>query len=101
MGMLVHILGIFTGFLGPLIIWLVKKDASPFVDDQGKDTLNFKLSMLIWYLSIGVLTCLTLGFAGLLIFPAIVVELVFGILAAVATNRGEAYRYPLTLRMIR
>src|SRR5437868_1922887 len=48
MGMLAHLLGI-IGFVGPLIIWLIKKDQSPFVDDQGKEALNFHLTMLIAY----------------------------------------------------
>src|ERR1700761_2896163 len=47
MGMLCHLLGIPIGFLGPLIIWLVKKDTSPFVDDQGKEALNFQITRLI------------------------------------------------------
>src|SRR4051794_33293223 len=47
MGMLCHLLGIFTSFLGPLIIWLMKKDQSPWVDDQGKESLNFQIVALI------------------------------------------------------
>src|ERR1043165_9293283 len=47
MGMLCHLLGIFTWFLGPLIIWLIKKDQHPFVDDQGKESLNFQITTAI------------------------------------------------------
>jgi len=47
MAMLCHLLGILTAFLGPLIIWLVKKDQSPFVDDQGKEALNFQITLVI------------------------------------------------------
>src|SRR5687767_6174019 len=47
MATLAHVLGIFTSFVGPLIIWMIKKDTSPFVDDQGKEALNFQLTLLI------------------------------------------------------
>src|SRR5690348_1357609 len=50
MALLCHLLPIFTGFLGPLIIWLVKKDSSPFVDDQGKEALNFQITAFFGYL---------------------------------------------------
>ena len=49
MGMLAHILGGVTNFLGPLIIWLIKKDESPFVNDQGKEALNFQITIAIGY----------------------------------------------------
>ncbi len=101
MAMLAHILGIFTSFLGPLIIWLVKKDQQPFVDYEGKETLNFKLMMLFVYVGIIVLSCLTLGLAGFLFFPVWIVEIIFGVLAAIETNKGTAYRYPINLRMIK
>jgi uncharacterized Tic20 family protein len=47
MGMLCHLLGIFTSFLAPLIIWLIKKDTSPWIDHQGKEALNFQITALI------------------------------------------------------
>src|SRR5689334_1430002 len=49
MAMLSHLLGIVLGFVGPLIIWLIKKDQSPFVDDQGKESLNFQIMLVIGY----------------------------------------------------
>src|SRR2546423_4278523 len=61
MAMLAHLLGI-LGFLGPLIIWLIKKDQSPFVNDQGKEALNFHLTLLIGII-VGIATaCLGVGF---------------------------------------
>lgn len=101
MAMLTHLLGIFTGFLGPLIIWLVKKDEKPFVDDQGKEALNFHLTMLIASLAISLLGCLTLGLGFLLIIPLVAIVIIFGILGTIAANKGEAYRYPVNIRMIR
>ena len=99
MGMLAHLLAIFTGFIGPLVIWLIKKDTSPFVDDQGKESLNFQLTVLIGYLIGGATSCL---FIGLLILPAVwLISLIFAIIATMKANNGEAYRYPFALRLIK
>jgi|SRR5688572_19530802 len=99
MGMLAHLLSIFTGFIGPLVIWLIKKDSSPFVDDQGKESLNFQLTILIGYIIGGATSCL---FIGLLILPAVwVLALVFAIIATMKANNGEAYRYPFAIRLIK
>ncbi len=97
MGMLCHLLGIFTGFLGPLIIWLLKKDTSPFVDDQGKESLNFQIVAMI-----ATFACL-LGFclAPILIAAVQITRIVFSIIATVQSNKGIAYRYPLTFRLIK
>ena len=101
MGMLSHLLGILTGFLGPLIIWLIKKDEKPFVDDQGKEALNFQLTVLIAYVASMLLACITFGLGGLLFIPLIVVVIIFAIMGAIAANKGEAYRYPVNIRMIK
>jgi uncharacterized protein len=99
MAMLCHLLGIVTWFLGALIIWQIKKDQSKFVDDQGKEALNFQLTMLIAYL-IAAATCL-LGI-GFFIVPVIgIVDVIFCIIGGIAANRGEYYRYPFALRLIK
>jgi len=81
------------GVFGPLIIWMIKKDESPFVDDQGKEALNFHLSVLIAALVTAV-TCI-----GPLIIS--VAALIYHIMAAVEANKGVYYRYPYTIRMIK
>jgi uncharacterized Tic20 family protein len=97
--MLAHLLAIFTSFVGPLVIWLVKKDEHPFVDEQGKEALNFQITVAIAYIVAGLLSFLCIGF---LLFPAVgVVNLIFCIMACVAVNKGEHYRYPLTVRFIK
>ncbi|OHB78536.1 MAG: hypothetical protein A2Z25_02160 [Planctomycetes bacterium RBG_16_55_9] len=99
MAVLCHLLAIFTGFLGPLIIWLMKKDELPFVDRHGKESLNFQLTVLIAMVASGVLSFLCIGF---LLLPVVwIVDLIFCIIAAVKTSRGEEYRYPLTVRFIK
>lgn len=98
-GMLAHLLGIFTGFVGPLVIWLIKKDESPYVDDQGKEALNFQ----IWVTIAAVVSYLAIAvFIGCLMLPAVVVlSLVFSIMGTMKANEGIAYRYPLNFRIIK
>lgn len=103
MAMLAHLLGIFTGFVGALIIWLVKKDTSPFVNDQGKEALNFQITI-----AIGWVATVVIGFIPFvqlitcLLWPALmVVNIVFCIIACMKANKGEAYRYPFAIRLIK
>ena len=98
MATLAHVLGIFTSFVGPLIIWMVKKDQSPFVDDQGKEALNFQLTLLIGYVISAIGTVICIG--PFIAMGLSVVAIVFGIMGAVAANKGEAYRYPVNIRFI-
>ncbi|MEC5127302.1 DUF4870 domain-containing protein [Verrucomicrobiales bacterium BCK34] len=102
MSLLAHILGGVTCVVGPLIIWLLKKEESPFVDDQGKEATNFQITVLIAYgvamiLSfIPVIQCIAA-----LLFPAVsVASLIFAILGGIEANKGIVYRYPFALRLI-
>ena len=93
---------ILTGFaiIAPIIMWQIKKDDSPFLDDHGTEAVNFQLSLIIYSIAlvpIGILTC-SAGF--FLYIPLYVLALIGMIQAAQAANRGEFYRYPMTLRMI-
>jgi uncharacterized Tic20 family protein len=95
--MLAHLLGIFTSFVGPLIIWLVKKEGNPFVDEQGKEALNFQITVAIAYV-----VATLLPIAGCFLGPAVwVVNLIFCIMGCVAANKGEHYRYPVSLRLVK
>jgi uncharacterized Tic20 family protein len=99
MGMLAHLLGIFLGFIGPLIIWLIKKDQSPFVDDQGKESLNFQIMLMIGYVIGTVTSAICIGF---LIIPAVwIFGIIFSIMACLKAKDGIAYRYPVNLRLIK
>lgn len=101
MGMLCHLLGIFTCFIGPLVIWLIKKDEMPFVDDQGKEALNFQITLTIAYVVATVLAAITCGI-GAVLYPVLwVVALIFGIMGTMKANEGVAYRYPVTIRFIK
>lgn len=97
-GMLAHLLGIFTGFVGPLIIWLIKKGESPFVDDQGKEALNFQIWITIGYIVSSILMSV---FIGCITYPILLImSLVFGIMGTMKANEGTAYRYPVNIRII-
>lgn len=89
----------FANIIVPLIIWLVKKDESEFVDDQGRESVNFQISMLIYVIVSALLSCILIGIvllAALGVFNMIVV-----ILASIKASKGERYRYPLSIRFIR
>ncbi|MEB0135983.1 DUF4870 domain-containing protein [Actimicrobium sp. CCC2.4] len=97
--MLAHLLGIFTGFIGALLIWLLKKDSSAYIAQESAEALNFQLTVMIGYVICGVLTLVLIG---LLAFPLLyVVNIVFCILGAVAASKGTGYRYPFVLRLIK
>lgn len=89
----------FGTIIGPLIVWIIKKDEMPFVADQGREALNFNISMAIYGLVAAVLCLVLIGF--LLVAILFVVWLVFLIIAAVQANEGTAYRYPLILRLVK
>jgi uncharacterized protein len=86
-------------FLGPLVVWLIKKDQSPFVADQAKEALNFQIAVTIALLVsfvIAFLTCI-----GAILLPIVGIgSLVFAIIAAMEANKGVYYRYPYTIRLI-
>lgn len=92
-------------FIGPLVIWLVKKDTLPFVDDQGKEALNFNITVGIVFLALLILSIVTFGIGLIVAVPLWIIIgiawLVFTIIAAVKASNGERYRYPLTLRLIK
>ena len=104
-GMLAH-LSAFAFFIcplgnviGPLIVWLVKRDQSQFVADQGKEALNFNISVLLAAVACGLLV---LVFIGILLGVALFVFwLVMTIVAGIRASEGVLYRYPFTLRLIK
>lgn len=88
----------FGNIIGPLVIWLVKRDEMSFVNDQAKEALNFNISMTIYMVVAGVLVFVLIGIPLLIVLG--IAWLVLAILAAVKANEGTAYRYPLTLRLV-
>lgn len=89
----------FGHIIAPLIIWLIKKEDSPFVDDQGKESLNFQISMTIYAVISGILVFVLIGF--LMLAALYLMEIICVVIAAVKANDGEKYRYPLTIRFLK
>jgi len=89
----------FGNIIGPLVIWLIKKDGNPFVDDQGREALNFQISITIYVLVSIVLIFLIIGIP--LVIVVVFFNLIMTVVAAVKANDGVRYRYPMTLRFIR
>jgi len=100
-----HLSALVTGFLGPLVIYLLKREDHPFAADQAREALNFNLSFLIYSLGLGVvafvLSFVLIGFfLFFLFFPLTIGWLVLTIVAAVKASNGEVFRYPLSIRMV-
>jgi uncharacterized protein len=96
------LLGLFFHFfghlLGPLLVWLIKRDASPEIDANGKESLNFQISMLIYDVIAGILCLVVIGIP--ILIALWILNTVFVIIASVKTSEGKLYRYPLTIRFL-
>mgnify|MGYP003629805863 CR=1 FL=1 len=100
LSLLAHVVLSLIAIVIPIIMWNIKKDESPFLDDHGREALNFQISLLVLsiiLIPIGIITC-SAGF--FLYIPLYVMALVGMIQASTAANRGEFYRYPMTFRFI-
>lgn len=95
-----HILPIIgLSFLVPLVVWLVFKGRGQYLEEHAKEALNFQITLVIAAIAISIISVITLGL-GTILYLAFIPALVFMILAAVAANRGEMYRYPVNIRII-
>jgi len=88
----------FGSIVGPLVIWLIKKDTMPFVNDQGKEALNFNITVAIAAIVGWILCFILIGF--LVLAVVFVAWLVLAIIGTIKANEGTAYRYPFTLRLV-
>lgn len=89
----------FGSLIGPLLVWQIKKNQYPIVDDQGKEALNFQITVTLAAIVSAVLMLVVVGF--LLLIAVAIASLVFTIVAAIKANNGETYRYPFSLRLIK
>lgn len=103
-----YILGIFTWIIGPLIIWLVKKDSSKFVDDQGKEVINWGITITIAWVILFIIGLVLshipiLGFLVMMLLrlALFACALIFTIMGAMQVSKGIAYRFPFSLRLIK
>lgn len=93
-----HLGGTVFSFIPGLLVWILKKDDSAYIADQAKEALNFQITVLIAQFIAGVLAIILIGF----LFMGIIwiLNIVFCIIAAISTSKGETYRYPFSLRLI-
>jgi uncharacterized protein len=98
-GMLVHLSTLIGGFIGPLVILLIKKGQMSWVEEHAKEALNFQISILIYMIVSFVLSCFMIGIPLLIAIP--IFSLVVTIIATVKANEGVMYRYPLKITFIR
>ncbi|MCW1921672.1 DUF4870 domain-containing protein [Luteolibacter arcticus] len=100
--------GLFTGFgaiVGPLIVWLIKKDTMPYAAAEAKEALNFNISWFLWTIILSAVAfVLSFVLIGFLLWPLVfllgIAWLILCIVAGVQANDGRGYRYPLTVRFI-
>ena len=88
------------GFIGPLIIYLLKKDSSSYVATQAKEALNFQITLFLIAIACLIVTAISCFVAFPIMFVPMVMQVVFGIIAALAVRDGTDYRYPFNLRLI-
>lgn len=95
MSILVHVLGILTSFIGPAILYFIKRDESPFIRHHAAQSLNFQITMAIGYVVSGVLMSV---FIGGLLYPLVAItSIVFEILALVKAKDGQGYKIPISI----
>ncbi len=93
-----HIGGLLTFFLAPLLIWLIKRNTTPYVAQQAREALNFQLFLLVCY-ALGIV--LSLIYVGYVLLVLLIIYEVYAVVqAAVAVGRGERFRYPVTIRFV-
>ena len=89
----------FGNILAPLIIWLIKKDEMPFVEDQAKEVMNFQISMTIYFIGSIILIIVLIGIPILIVLG--IFNIIITIIAGIRANDGKSYRYPVNLRLIK
>jgi len=94
MAMFCHLGNLLGMIVLPLILWLTQKDKSSFIDEHGKEALNFGITMMIGHF-LGIFTC---GILNTILLP---LAIVFGVMGGLAANRGEDYQYPICIRFIK
>jgi uncharacterized Tic20 family protein len=89
----------FGNIIVPLIIWLLKREDLPLVEDQGREVLNFQISMTIYFIISGILCIILIGIP--ILIGLIIFDFIITIVAAISANDGKYYRYPINLKLIK
>ena len=99
LALILHISSLFVAFLGPLIVWLTKKDQSEFINQHGKAALNFQISMFIYSTIAGLLCLVFIGF--ILLAILFLLYYIFIIIACIKASKGEHYRFPMSFQFLK
>ncbi|RIN85508.1 DUF4870 domain-containing protein [Mammaliicoccus sciuri] len=99
LALLIWLLNFFTGFIGGLVIWLLKREESPFVDRQGKNYINFAISYSIYIVASLLLTIVLIGYIPLFILS--IAAFVYTIIGMVTVNKGQDFVVPLTIELVK
>lgn len=89
----------FGGYAATLVLWLLKKDTSEYIDQQGKEAVNFMLNVLVIGTAATILCIMLIGF--LLMIPLVIAAFVLPVMAAVKISKGQDYKYPWVYRLIK
>lgn len=92
----IYAISYFTAFIGPIVIWFIKKDESEFVDFHGRQYFNFLISYIIYFIVSGILAILLIGI--LFIWILGILQVVFTIVAAIKAFEGKHYEIPFLIR---
>jgi uncharacterized protein len=97
-----HLVGLFVGIplVTPLILWLIKKDESAFLDDHGKETLNFEISLILYAIVATLVALPTCGLGFLMLLPLWALGIIGTTMGIAAGSKGRYFRYPMTLRLV-
>jgi uncharacterized Tic20 family protein len=87
------------GFVAPILLWMINKNENATIDAVGRHIINFMISMFIYYAISGVLCCLVIGIPMLIALG--IMQIVFIIIATIKANKGEPWRYPLTIDFLK
>ena len=88
----------FGNIIGPLVIWLMKKEGSDFIDEHGKAVINFQISIYIWFILAGLLCMIFIGF--FFVFALILIEIIYTIINAIKAKDGKSPKYPFSIKFI-
>jgi uncharacterized Tic20 family protein len=99
LGAAIYVISFFAPVLGPLVIWIIKREESSFIDYHGKEYFNFMISYFVYTVISGILTLILIGFIGLWLIGILIV--VFTIVAAIKAYEGTEYRIPWIFRIIK
>lgn len=98
-GFALFVLPSFGNIIGPLVLWLIFRERSEYVDGHGKEAVNFQISFTIYFIVSGVLCLILIGF--ILLGILMILWIIFVIVATVRASNGEEYRYPMTIHFIK